>query len=144
VWPEAVERVATLLRAAGAEGQLEELLPGAEGPPGLRLAAAGFDCAGRTLVALVPGGRQVDPGRLGRAAGCPSPRPAPAPEFPYAGTAVFMERTVLAAPLVWLEAGSPSHLLGLAPAQLARLTRAIGADLLRESPTGEVDDGPHG
>ena len=136
MWPEAVERVASLLRAAGAEGQLEELRPGAEAPPGLHLAAAGFDCAGRTVVALVPAGRQVDAARLGEAAGCPSPRPGQAPEFPYAGAAVFLERTVLTASIVWLEAGSPSHLLGLAPGQLGRLTRAVGADLLRESRKG--------
>lgn len=144
MWPEAVERVASLLRAAGVEGQLEELLPGAEPPPGLHLAAVGFECAGRRLVALVPAGRQVDSARLGSAAGCPSPRPGQAPEFPYAGTAVFLERTVLAAPIVWLGAGSPGHLLGLAPGQLARLTRALGADLLSESRRGEVDDGPRG
>ena len=136
MWPEAVERVATLLRAAGAEGQLEELLPGAETPPGLRLDAVGFDCSGRTLVALVPAGRQVENARLGEAAGCPSPRPGKAPDFPYGEAAVFIERTVLTASIVWLEAGSPSHLLGLAPAQLARLTRAVGADLLRESRKG--------
>lgn len=136
MWPEAVERVAILLRAAGAEGRLEELLPGAEPPPGIRLAVLSFYCAGRTLVALVPAGRQVEDARLGEAAGCPAPRPGRAAEFPYGEAAVFIERTVLAAPIVWLEAGSPRHLLGLAPGQLVRLTQAIGADLLKESQKG--------
>ena len=44
--------------------------------------------------------------------------------FPFQGTLVFVDRALLAQRTVWLEAGSPRHVLGLAPSQLLRLTRA--------------------
>jgi prolyl-tRNA editing enzyme YbaK/EbsC (Cys-tRNA(Pro) deacylase) len=133
VWPEAVERVAIFLRAAGVQGQLEELLPGAELPPGARLETIAFECEGRVVVALLQAGHGLDRRKLAAAAGCSPLRPVPAPGFPYAGAAVFLHRTGLAATSLWLEAGSPRHVLGLAPAQLTQLTGAKTVDLAAET-----------
>jgi prolyl-tRNA editing enzyme YbaK/EbsC (Cys-tRNA(Pro) deacylase) len=144
VWPEAVERIAAFLRASAVEGRLEELLAGADAPAGQKLRADAFDGGGETVVALVPDDRAVDTRKLALAAGCAEVRPAPATSFPFEGARVLMEQSVLSSEAVWLEAGSPRHLLGLAPAQLARVTRAQTADLLREARTGEVDDLPRG
>ena len=44
--------------------------------------------------------------------------------FPYQGTRVLVDRSLLGLRRVWLEAGSPRHVLGLGPRQLLRLTRA--------------------
>ena len=136
MWPEAVERVASFLRASGLEGQLEELLAGAQAPPGLPLAATAFECEERLVVALVPVGRTLDRRKLARAAACSQLVTAHRPEFPFTGATVLLEQTALTAPTVWLEAGTPRHVLGLAPAQLSRLTRARPADLTEESQKG--------
>jgi prolyl-tRNA editing enzyme YbaK/EbsC (Cys-tRNA(Pro) deacylase) len=132
MWPEPVERIAALLRTAGAEGRLEELPAGADTPPGTGLAAVGFECDGRDLVALVPADREVDRDKLARLANCTSLRPAPSPVFPFEGARVFLDRTTLSTGLLWLEAGSPRHVVGIAPSQLARVTRLETADLLPE------------
>jgi prolyl-tRNA editing enzyme YbaK/EbsC (Cys-tRNA(Pro) deacylase) len=144
VWPEPVERVAAFLRASGVEGRLEELLPGSGPPAGQMLRVDGFDGDGAAVVALTPAERAVDLGKLATAANCSAVRPAPAVGFPFAGARVFMDQSALSSESVWLEAGSPRHLLGLSPAQLARVTHAETADLLREARTGEVDDVPRG
>jgi prolyl-tRNA editing enzyme YbaK/EbsC (Cys-tRNA(Pro) deacylase) len=144
VWPEAVERVAAFLRAAGVEGRLEELLPGAGPPAGQMLRADGFDADGAAVVVLVPRDRAVDRRKFAAAANCPKVLPAPAAEFPFEGARVFMDQSALSFESVWLEAGSSRHLLGLSPAQLARVTNAETADLLKEARTGEVDDVPRG
>ena len=136
VWPEPVERVAILLRTAGVQGQLEELLPGAEGPPGAHLQTSAFECVGRIVVALVPAENELDRRKLAAAAGCSPLRPIQAPEFPFAGAAVLLHRTVLTSPNLWLEAGSPRHVLGLAPAQLTLLTGAKSVDLAAEGQKG--------
>ena len=136
VWPEAVERVAIFLRAAGVEGQLEELLAGAHAPPGLRLATTALECEQHLVVALVPAGRRLDRRKLALAAACSELVTTGRPEFPFPGARVFLEQTVLMEPTVWLEAGTSRHVLGLAPAQLTRLTRAVAADLIVESQKG--------
>ncbi len=108
MWPEAVERIAAFLRASGVEGRLEELLAGA-GPP------------------------SVDERKLAVAAGCRELKSrARASAFPFEGARVFMDQSVLSSEAVWLEVGSPRHVLGLSPAQIVRVTRAETADLLRE------------
>jgi prolyl-tRNA editing enzyme YbaK/EbsC (Cys-tRNA(Pro) deacylase) len=144
VWPEAVERIAAFLRASGVEGRLEELLPGAGPPAGQMLRVDGFDGDGAAVVALIPADRAVDLRKLATAANCSELRPAPAVGLPFEGARVFMDQSALSSESVWLEAGSPRHLLGLSPAQLARVTHAETADLLREARTGEVDDVPRG
>jgi prolyl-tRNA editing enzyme YbaK/EbsC (Cys-tRNA(Pro) deacylase) len=131
VWPDSVERIAEFLRASGTEGRLEEVLEGSEPPPGLELGAHVFDCEGRTIVALVPAARSLDRPKLARAAGCEALRPAASsPGFPFQGALVLLDQSVLGAETVWLELDAPRHFLGLAPAQLLRLTRSKATDLL--------------
>jgi prolyl-tRNA editing enzyme YbaK/EbsC (Cys-tRNA(Pro) deacylase) len=144
VWPEAVERIAAFLRASGVEGRLEELLPGAGSPAGRMLRVDGFDADGVAVVVLVPADRAVDARKLAAATDSSQVRPAPAAGFPFAGARVYIDQSVLSSESVWLEAGSPRHLLGLSPAQLVRVTSAGTADLLREARTGEGDDVPRG
>lgn len=132
MWPEAVEQIAAFLRVSGVEGRLEELLPGAGPPPGRKLSAEAFDGDGAVLVALIPAGRSVDARKLGAAAGCDEVRPVPATIFPFENARVFMDQSILSFDAVWLEAGSPRHVLGMTPVHLARVTNAETADLLRE------------
>jgi prolyl-tRNA editing enzyme YbaK/EbsC (Cys-tRNA(Pro) deacylase) len=132
VWPDDVESIAAFLRAAGVEGRLEELLPGAHPPAGQTLAVQGFTAGGAVIVALVPSGRTVDEQKLALAAGNLQIRSAPAGVFPFQGARVFVDPSVLPSDVVWLQAGSPRHVLGLSPAQLASITKAETADLLRE------------
>lgn len=133
MWPEPVERIAAFLRASGAEGRIEELPAGVDEPPGTALRAAGFECDGRTLVAVIPADRAIDRDKLARAAGCRTLRPTPFPPFPFQSARVFVERSVLSTGTVWLEAGSPRHVLGLDPGQLIHLTRSETADLVLEA-----------
>jgi len=132
VWPDAVERIAAFLRAAAVEGRIEELLPGAAPPAGQKLRADAFDMEGGALVVLVPGERTVDERKLAAVSGGGDVRAAPAIVFPFEGARVLMDQSVVSAHVVWLEAGSPRHVLGVSPAQLARVTSARTADLLRE------------
>jgi prolyl-tRNA editing enzyme YbaK/EbsC (Cys-tRNA(Pro) deacylase) len=132
VWPEAVEGIAAFLRAAAVEGRLEELLPGADLPAGQKLRADAFQTDGGALVVLVPAERRVDERKLAAASSCEDVRAAPALGFPFEGARVLMDHSVLSAHAVWLEAGSPRHVLGMSPVQLARITSAQTADLLRE------------
>lgn len=156
-WPEPVERVSSFLRDAGADARIEEF---SEGTPTAADAAAavgcGLDqivkslvlvCDGRPVVALVPGDRRGDIAKVARAAGTASARVAKAEEveqatgfapgavapFPLPGvTTVLMERTLLRHPLVWAGAGSPKHMVGLAPLELARLARARPLDVVKD------------
>ena len=53
--------------------------------------------------------------------------------FPLPGVeTVFMERTLLRHAVVWAGAGSPRHMVGLAPAELGRLARARPVDVVQE------------
>lgn len=132
MWPEAVEGIAAFLRAAGVEGRLEELLPGAGPPAGQKLRADGFDGDAGPVVALVPIERTVDERKLAAAAACTRLRSARVRGFPYEGARVFLDQSVLSSEAVWLPAGSSRHVVGLSPAHLARVTRAETADLVRE------------
>ncbi len=131
MWPDSVERIAEFLRASGTEGRLEEVLQGSEPPPGLELSAHVLDCDGRAIVGLVPSARSLDRRKLARAAGCEALRPAASPRgFPFQGALVLLDQSALGAETVWLELDVPRHFLGLAPAQLLRLTRSKTTDLL--------------
>jgi len=152
-WPEAVERVSSYLREAGAEARIEEF---GDGTPTAKAAARAIgcelaqiiksivlDCDGRAVVVLVPGDRRADSAKIAGALGCERVRVA-GPEQVEAATGfapgavapfplpridrVLIERTVLARELVWVGAGSPRHMAGLAPAELVRLTRAQSMD----------------
>jgi prolyl-tRNA editing enzyme YbaK/EbsC (Cys-tRNA(Pro) deacylase) len=124
MWPEPVERIAAFLRESEAHGRLEELPAGEDAPPGPGARAEAFECDRNTIVALVPDDREIDRARLARRAGCGELKPVSARAFPFQGTRVLVDRSLLALRTVWLEAGSPRHVVGLGPRQLLRLTRA--------------------
>lgn len=132
MWPEQVERIAEFIRKSEAQAQLEELPDGADRAPGPAARADAFNCNGQVLVALVPDDREVDRARLARRAGCPELRPAASRSFPFQGARVLVDRSLLSVRTVWLEAGSPRHVLGLGPRQLLRLTRAETGTFLIE------------
>jgi len=156
-WPEPVQRVSSYLRDAGADARIEEFEAGT--PTAAEAAAAvgcGLDqivkslvllCDGRSVVALVPGDRRGDLKKVARAAGAAAARVAKPDEveqatgfapgavapFPLPGVeTVLMERTLLRHPLVWVGAGSPSHMVGLAPIELGRLARAQPTDVVTD------------
>jgi prolyl-tRNA editing enzyme YbaK/EbsC (Cys-tRNA(Pro) deacylase) len=155
VWPEPVERVARELRAAATEATVQEF-PG--GTPTAEAAAKAVGCRleqivkslvlvcdGAYVLVMVPGDRRADERRVAEAAGAETVRVARADEvaratgfepggvapFPLAAIEdVFIERTLLQHDRVWIGAGSPSHMAGLAPGELQRLSGARTADLV--------------
>jgi prolyl-tRNA editing enzyme YbaK/EbsC (Cys-tRNA(Pro) deacylase) len=107
-----------------------------------------FDCGGRSVVALVPGDRRADGDKIARAAGTSSARIARAAQvrdatgfepgavapFPLPRIeTVFIDRSLLVQPIVWIGAGSSRHMAALAPTELVRLSRARTADLVDEA-----------
>jgi prolyl-tRNA editing enzyme YbaK/EbsC (Cys-tRNA(Pro) deacylase) len=155
-WPEEVERVSRFLRAAAAEGRIEEF---PQGTPTAEAAAKAigcdaaqivkslvFDVGGRFVVALTPGDRRADPQRVAAAVGARRARvaspeqvvqatgfaPGAVAPFPLPRVeAVLVDRTLLQHELVWAGAGSDRHMLGLPPQELVRLSRARPFDLIR-------------
>src|SRR5205823_874373 len=153
-WPEEVERVAAFLREAGVESRIEEF---SDGTPTAEDAARAvgcalgqivkslvFDCDGRSVLVLVPGDRRADKSKVAEAAGCARARIAGAEQvrkatgfelgavapFPLEGVeAVFLDRSLLQHPLVWIGAGSTRHMAALTPTELMRLTRAQALDI---------------
>ena len=168
-WPETVERVADVLRRAGAEARLEEF---EDGTPTAADAARAAGCRpeqivksvvlvadGRPIVALVPGDRRADTAKIARAAGARKARIASAEEvveatgfvpgavapFPLPRVErVLAERTLLAHPVVWIGAGSPRHLAAIAPRELLRLARAEAVDVVQESAYDSSSPDPGG
>ena len=156
-WPEPVERVSSFLRDAGAEARIQEFPDGT--PTAADAAAAvgcGLDqivkslvlmCGDAPVVALVPGDRRGDPGKIARAVGGESARIATATEveastgftpgavapFPLPNVhSVLIERALLQHSVVWVGAGSSRHMLGIAPAELGRLARAKPLDVVAD------------
>jgi prolyl-tRNA editing enzyme YbaK/EbsC (Cys-tRNA(Pro) deacylase) len=158
-WPDPVERVASFLRSTGAEARIEEL--GAETPT----AAAAADAVGCTLgqivksivlvcdrapvVALVPGDRKADGGKVAQLVGARRATLARSAEvlsatgFEPGGVAPFplervsvvlVERSLARHPIVWAGAGSDHHMVALSPRELVRLTQGRVEDLVRDSP----------
>src|SRR5262245_54981684 len=89
-WPESVERVATFLRAAGAEARLEQLGP-TTSTATEAADAAGCElsqivksllliCDGRAVIVFVPGDRRLDVEKARRAVGAATARMAKADE----------------------------------------------------------------
>ena len=158
-WPEAVERVAAFLRETGAEARLEEL---PEAAPNADDAADAIGCTlgqvvdsvvllcdGSPVLALVPGDRRPDTGKVARVVGArrvtvPSREevvdaaglePGTVPPFPLERVPlVLVERALLRHHAVWTRAGSDRHVVALAPAELVRLTRGRVEDVVLESP----------
>jgi Cys-tRNA(Pro) deacylase len=156
-WPDPVQRVASFLRAARAEARIEEF---PHGTPSAEDAARAvgcdisqivkslvFDCDGRPVLVLVPGDRRADPRKIAKATESSRARVASAEQvkeatgfepgavapFPLTRVdRVFVDRRVLVHDFVWVGAGSTSHMAGLRPAELARLTRARPMDAVAE------------
>ena len=134
MWPPEVERIAAPLRAAGIEARLEELPPGEDVFPGTAARIVAYACNGRTLVVLVPAGREPDVDRVADVGDCRALVRVQPPPFPFSAVArVLLEQRLLAVDTVWLEAGSPRHVLGLEPSLLVQLTRAVPADLTQNA-----------
>ncbi|HEY5296004.1 MAG TPA: YbaK/EbsC family protein [Gaiellaceae bacterium] len=153
-WPEPVERVARVLLAAAVDARIEEL---AEATPTARAAArvVGCDlaqivksivfvCDGTYVLALVPGDRRADEPAVARAVGAAGVRAARAEEvveatgfepgavapFPRGRVGeVLMDAALFHYAVLWAGAGSESHLLSLAPAELQRLAGARSVEL---------------
>jgi prolyl-tRNA editing enzyme YbaK/EbsC (Cys-tRNA(Pro) deacylase) len=54
--------------------------------------------------------------------------------FPHVSVRrVLVEHTLLSSQVVWVGAGSPSHMAALTPVELVRLTRGEAADIVQES-----------
>jgi prolyl-tRNA editing enzyme YbaK/EbsC (Cys-tRNA(Pro) deacylase) len=147
--------VTSYLRDAGAEVRVEEF---PEGTPTAQAAARAvgcelaqivkslvFLCDGRPVVAMVPGDRRADAGKIASAAGSSSARiagveevqdatgfdPGAVAPFPLPRIdRVFIDQTLLSHPLVWIGAGSDRHMAALAPAELVRLSRARPMDVV--------------
>ena len=152
--PAPVERVSAFLRESGAEARIQEFPDGthtaqdAADAVGCELGqivkSLVFVCDGSTVVALVPGDRRGDADKVAGAVEATSARvakaqevedatgfaPGAVPPFPLpAGTVVLMDSAFFRHPLVWAGAGSAQHVLGMAPAELARVARARPLDV---------------
>jgi Cys-tRNA(Pro) deacylase len=157
VWPEPVERVAAFLRAAGTEARVEEF---SSGTPTAQHAADAigceaaqivksllFRCDARWVLVLVPGDRRADRAKIAEATGARVADIAPAHEvervtgfepgavapFPLRHVdRVLVDPSVFGHEVVWIGAGSTSHMASLAPADLARLARAEPMDVVQD------------
>lgn len=157
-WPEPVERVAVYLREAGAEARLEELESGtATAEEAAKAAGCSLEqivkslvlvCDGKPVVVLVPGDRRVDLDKVARAVGAQKARIARAAEveeatgfapgavapFPLPDVErVLIDQTLLSHDVVWVGAGSETHLAALHPGVLVRLARAQPVDAVEHS-----------
>jgi len=155
VWPEPVERVAAVLRAAAVDARIEQF---AAGTPTARDAAAAvgcelaqivkslvFVCDGAFVLALVPGDCRADEALVAEAVAARLVRVARPEEVVHAtgfepgGVAPFpqravtqtlIDRSLLAHEVVWIGAGTATHMASLAPGELQRLVRGRAVDLV--------------
>jgi len=157
-WPEAVERVANVLREQGVPARLEEFEHGT-GSARDAARAAGceleqivkslvFVCDGSPVLALLPGDRRADSKKVAAAAGAFEARvanpeevvaatgfgpgavaPFPAPHI----VTTLIDHALLGHDVVWCGAGSDRHIMGLSPHDVARVTNAVPADLAEEA-----------
>jgi prolyl-tRNA editing enzyme YbaK/EbsC (Cys-tRNA(Pro) deacylase) len=159
-WPEPVERVAAYLRAAGAEARLEELESGtataedaaraAGCPIGQIVKTIVVLCDGSPVVALVPGDRRADLAKIATAVSATESRiargseveeatgfaPGAVAPFPLPNVdRVLIDQSLLAHDLVWVGAGSTTHMAAVSPSVLVRLTRAQPVDAVEDSST---------
>jgi Cys-tRNA(Pro) deacylase len=153
-WPEPVERVAAVLRAAGVDARVEEFPAGTKTA---RDAAEAVGCElsqivktlvvvadGAFLLVMIPGDERLDERAVAAAAPAQDVRIATAPEvvqatgFDPGGVAPFPQRATVGAlierslfrhAVVWIGAGTAQHVAGLAPGELARLANARAVDL---------------
>ena len=155
MWPETVQRVSLFLGQAAVDARVQEF---PEGTPTAEAAARAVGCApahivkslvfvcdGVYVLALVPGDTRADAKKVAAAAGARRARVARAEEvenatgfapgavapFPHRAVArTLMDATLLQHPVVWIGAGSPSHMAAIAPPDLQRLAGARLFDLL--------------
>jgi Cys-tRNA(Pro) deacylase len=157
-WPEPVERVGEVLRAAGAEARIEEFPQGAATAEDAARAIGCelrqivksllFECDGRPVLVLVPGDRRADARKVAAATGADRAKvAAPAQVEEATGFApgavspfglrsverVLVERSLLGVKLVWVGAGTHRHLAGLPPTELVRLSRAEAVDIAADT-----------
>jgi prolyl-tRNA editing enzyme YbaK/EbsC (Cys-tRNA(Pro) deacylase) len=154
-WPEPVERVSAVLRAAAVDARIEEF---SDGTPTARDAAKAVGCElaqivkslvlvcdGGFVLALVPGDRRADESAIGAAVSAQHVRVARADEvvhatgfepgavapFPQrAVTQTLMDLSLFEHAVVWIGAGSPTHMASIDPAELLRLSGARAVDLV--------------
>jgi len=153
-WPEPVERVSAVLRAAAVDARIEEF---GEGTPTARDAARAVGCElaqivksvvlvcdGAYVLALVPGDRRAADDAVRTAVGARDVRVAKAAEVVHAtgfepgGVAPFpqraitqtlMDRSFFVHEEVWVGAGTETHMAALSPQELQRLTGARTVEL---------------
>lgn len=153
-WPEPVERVAAVLKAAAVDARIEEF---SHSTKTARDAAEAVGCElaqivktlvvvadGAFVLAMIPGDQRLDEAAVGAAVPAGYVRIANAPEvvqatgFDPGGVAPFPQRAVALAlierslfrhQVVWIGAGTGRHVAGLAPGELARLAKARTFDL---------------
>ena len=153
-WPEPVERVSAVLRAAAVDARIEEFPAGtltakdAAAAVGCELSqivkSLVLVCDGAYVLALVPGDRRADesavaaaveaadvriarPEEVVHATGFESGAVAPFPQ--RAVTRTLMDKDLFRHQLVWIGAGSPAHMAALPPGELQRLARAVSLDM---------------
>jgi Cys-tRNA(Pro) deacylase len=153
-WPEPVERVSAVLRAAAVDARIEEFK---EGTPTAREAARAIGCElaqivkslvlvcdGAYVLALVPGDRRADEAAIGTLVGAREVRVAQPDEvlhatgfepgavapFPQrAITRTLMDSSFLVYEEVWIGAGTSSHMASLRPSELLKLSAATSVEL---------------
>ncbi|HVA31428.1 MAG TPA: YbaK/EbsC family protein [Gaiellaceae bacterium] len=146
--------MAAVLRERAVDAQLEEF---ATGTPTAAAAARAigcersqivksivFVCDGAAVLALVPGHLRADERKVAAAVDAGYARmagpaevlaatgfgPGAVAPFPVTHVSrVLVEHELLRQETVWIGAGSPRHMAGLAPLDLVRLANAVPADL---------------
>ena len=157
-WPEPVERVSAVLRAAAVDARIEQF---GEGTPTAREASRAIGCElaqivkslvlvcdGAYVLALVPGDRRADEDAVRAAVGAAEVRvarpdevvhatgfePGAVAPFPQRAIAhTFMDRSFLGQEEVWIGAGTSSHIAALHPTELQRLSGAKIVELAAHS-----------
>ncbi len=157
-WPASVARVAHALQEAEVESRVEEFRGGTPTAEDAARAAGCalpqivkslvFSCDERFAVVMVPGDRRADRGKVAKEAGSVRAVPASVEDvarvtgFEVGGVAPFplegvelalLDRTLLSHEIVWIGAGSPRHMAALAPADLAKITKARVVDAVSEN-----------
>jgi Cys-tRNA(Pro) deacylase len=152
-WPEPVERVSAVLRAAAVDARIEQFADARTARDAAQAIGCELDqivksivlvCDGAYVLALVPGDRRADEDAVRAAVGAEKVRVAKAAEVLHAtgfepgGVAPFPQRVVaqtlidrsfLAHEEVWIGAGTSAHMASLRPQELLRLTGAKAVDL---------------
>jgi Cys-tRNA(Pro) deacylase len=153
-WPEPVERVGSVLRAAGAEARIEEFSQSAATAEDAARAIGCdlrqivksllFECDGSAVLVLVPGDRRADARKVAAATGARRAKAAgpaqveeatgyvPGAVSPFGlrrVERVLVDRSLLGGTLVWVGAGTHRHLAGVSPTELVRVSRAEAVDV---------------